>query len=62
MGPTCFGVMFFVGSFVVDLLLLLSLLHTSPALRTKGDPSLSVFLVCKELRNQRGEIVVVRAL
>ena len=62
MGPTCFGVRFFVELSVVDLLLLLLLRCTSVVLQTKGDPSHNVFLVRKELRNQWEGIVVVRAL
>ena len=62
MGPTYFGVRFFVELFFVALLLQLLLLRTSAVLRTIGDPSHDVFLVRKELRSQRVEIVVVRAL
>ena len=62
MGLTYFDVRFFVGFSVVDLPLLLLLLRTSVVLRMKGGPSHSVFLVCKELCNRLGEIVVVRAL
>ena len=62
MGPTCFDVRFFDGLSVVDLPLLFLLLHTSVVLRAKGDPSHGVFLVRKELRNRRGEIVVVCVL
>ena len=62
MGPTCFGVRFFVERTFVALLLQLLLLRTSVVLRTKGDPSRDVFLVRKELCNQLGGIVVVRAL
>ena len=62
MGPTCFGVRFFVGCFVVALLLLLLLLRTAVVLQKKGDPSRGVFLARRELCNQQGEIVVVRVL
>ena len=62
MGPTCFGVRFFVKPFFVALLLRLLLLRTSVVLRTRGDPSHGVFLVRKELRNRLGGIVIVRAL
>ena len=62
MGPTCFGVRFFVGSCVFALLLLLSLLRTSVVLRTIGDPNRGVFLARRELRSLRGEIGVVHAL
>ena len=57
MGPTCFGVRFFVELFVVALLLLLWFLRISAALRTIGDPNLDVFLARRELRNQWGAIV-----
>ena len=62
MGPTCFGVRFFVGFFVVALLLLPLLLHISAVLRRIVDPSHDVFLVRKELRNRLGEIVIMRVL
>ena len=62
MGPTCFDVRFFVGLSVVVLPLLLLLLHTSAALRTRGDPNRGVFLARKGLRNPPEEIDVVHAL
>ena len=52
MGPTCFGVMFFVGLAVVVLLLLLLLLCIFAVPQTRGDPNLYVFLVCRELCNR----------
>ena len=62
MGPTCFGVRFFVRLCVVALLLLLLLLHTSVDLRTIRDPNCDVSLARRGLRNLRGEIGVVHAL
>ena len=61
MGPTCFGVRFFVGLFVVALLLLPLLLRTSAVLQTIGDPNHDASLVRRGLRN-RLVIGVVRAL
>ena len=62
MGLTCFGVRFFVELFFVALLLQLLLLRTAAVLQMIGDPSHSVFLVRRELRNRQGEIVVVHVL
>ena len=59
MGPTYFGVRFFVGLFFVVLPPLLLILRTSVALQTIGDPNHDVFLVRKELRNRREVIGVV---
>ena len=52
MGPTCFGVRFFVVLSVGVLLLLPLILHTSAALRMIGDPNLGVSLVRKGLCSQ----------
>ena len=52
MGPTYFDVRFFVELPVIVLLLLLLLLRIFAVLQMKGDPSLNVFLVRKELRSQ----------
>ena len=62
MGPTCFGVMFFVGLFFVALFPLPSLLRTVAVLRTIGDPNHDVFLVRIRLRSRWEVIDVVRAL
>ena len=62
MGPTYFGVRFFVGLFVVALLLLLLLLRTAVVLRRIIDPSHGESLVRRGLRNPLGEIGVVRTL
>ena len=59
MGPTCFGVRFFVGWSVVALPLLLFLLRTSAALQTIGDPNHDVFLARRGLRSLREETGVV---
>ena len=52
MGPTYFGVRFFVERLVVVLLLQLLLLRISAALRMKGGPTLDGFLVRKELHSR----------
>ena len=62
MDLTCFGARFFVGRFVVALLLLFLTPRTSAALRTIVDPNLDVSLVRRGLRNRWEVIDVVRAL
>ena len=52
MDSTCSYVMFFVGLFVVSLLLLFLILHTAVVLRTIGDPNHDVSLARRGLRNQ----------
>ena len=59
MGLTCFGVRFFVGLYVIALLLLLLPLRISAVLQTIGDPSHDVFLVRREPHSQLEEIGVV---
>ena len=62
LGPTYFGVRFFVELFFVALLLLPLLLRTSVVLQMIGDPNHDVSLARRELRNLWGVIVFVRAL
>ena len=52
MDPTYFGVMFFVGLFVVSPPLLLLILRTAAVLRTIRDPNHDVSLVRIGLRNR----------
>ena len=52
MGPTYFGVRFFVKLLVVVLLLLLWLLRTAAVLRRKGVPTRDGFLARKGLHSQ----------
>ena len=62
MGPTYFGVRFFVGWFFVALPLLLSILRTSVVLQTIGDPNHDVSLARRELRNRWEVMGVVLSL
>ena len=62
MGPTYFGVRFFVGQSFVVLPLLLWLLRTSVALQMIIDPNPDVSLACREPRNRQEGIGVVLSL